>query len=258
LKMAFRTTAADALHQFGERGEARALFEQADRMQAKRQPQLPLLYSVQGFLYADLILAPAERAAWQTLLRGAGFQPVMNAGSHGQDGHATAEAFAACAEATRRVSHTLPIAMRNGWLLDIALDHLTLASAGLYRAILESVAVPAGSPLLGPASELDLALNGLRQAVSLDHLPKALLTASLLERLKDDGGRMKSEQHLAETQLIAERGPMPLYLADVHLHRARLFADRTELAKARELIEKHHYGRRREELADALSAAAHW
>jgi hypothetical protein len=31
-----------------------------------------------------------------------------------------------------------------------------------------------------------------------------------------------------------------------------------ELAKARALIEKHGYGRRREELADAEAAAAHW
>ena len=69
---------------------------------------------------------------------------------------------------------------------------------------------------------------------------------------------MKSEQHLAEAQLIAERGPMPLYLADVHLHRARLFRNRAELAQASTLIDRHHYGRRNQELADAHSAAAHW
>ena len=38
---------------------------------------------------------------------------------------------------------------------------------------------------------------------------------------------------------------MPLYLADIHLHRARLFRDQAELAQARDLIEKHGYGRRR-------------
>jgi hypothetical protein len=51
---------------------------------------------------------------------------------------------------------------------------------------------------------------------------------------------------------------MPLYRADVHLHRARLFRDRDELAKARVLIDRHGYGRRREELADAEEAAAGW
>lgn len=33
----------------------------------------------------------------------------------------------------------------------------------------------------------------------------------------------EAERLLEEAQQVAERGPMPLYLADVHLHRARLF-----------------------------------
>jgi hypothetical protein len=49
-----------------------------------------------------------------------------------------------------------------------------------------------------------------------------------------------------------------LHLADVHLHRARLFRDREELAKARALIEECGYWRRREELADAEAAAEGW
>jgi len=97
------------------------------------------------------------------------------------------------------------------------------------------------------------------------YLPKALLTAALyhgtLGRDPDEARAL-----LDEAQLIAERGPMPLDLADVHLHRARLFgrmkaegrpqkfpeADpKAELAKARALIEQHGYWRRREELEDA-------
>ncbi|MGB8899360.1 MAG: hypothetical protein WCC90_09135 [Methylocella sp.] len=67
---------------------------------------------------------------------------------------------------------------------------------------------------------------------------------------------------------IAERGPMPLFMADIHLHRARLFGlskDRPanypwtspqhDLAEARQLIEKHGYWRRKEELEDAEAAA---
>ena len=68
--------------------------------------------------------------------------------------------------------------------------------------------------------------------------------------------------------MIATRGPMPLHLADVYLHRARLGSLRTEtgskrfptvnpraeLEKARALIEHHGYHRRREELADATTA----
>jgi hypothetical protein len=61
---------------------------------------------------------------------------------------------------------------------------------------------------------------------------------------------------------------MPLFMADIHLHRARLFGlskDRSatypwispqaDLAEARRLIEKHGYWRRKEELEDAEAAA---
>jgi hypothetical protein len=61
-----------------------------------------------------------------------------------------------------------------------------------------------------------------------------------------------------QAQQIAERGPMPLYLADVHLHRARLFRDRSALAEARALIQQLGYGRRRDELDDAEAAAKLW
>ena len=52
-------------------------------------------------------------------------------------------------------------------------------------------------------------------------------------------------------------------MADIHLHRARLFfretqypweSPRHDLAEARRLIEKHGYGRRKEELEDAEAA----
>jgi hypothetical protein len=48
------------------------------------------------------------------------------------------------------------------------------------------------------------------------------------------------------------------YFADVHLHRARLFRDRAELAKAARLIHDLGYARRYDELADAEAAAADW
>ena len=63
-RMVMRTTLADALHQRGETAQARAGFVEAESMQAQRQPQYPLLYSLQGFRYCDLLLAGAERAAW--------------------------------------------------------------------------------------------------------------------------------------------------------------------------------------------------
>ena len=56
---------------------------------------------------------------------------------------------------------------------------------------------------------------------------------------------------------------MKLFMADIHLHRARLFfreatypwgSAAADLAAARELIEKCGYGRRKEELEDAERA----
>ena len=58
---------------------------------------------------------------------------------------------------------------------------------------------------------------------------------------------------------------MPQHLADIHLHRARLFFREAQypwqflqhdLAEARRLIEKHGYWRRKEELEDAEAALA--
>jgi len=63
---------------------------------------------------------------------------------------------------------------------------------------------------------------------------------------------------LDEARQIAERGPMRLHLADIHLHRARLFRDKQELKRARALIEQCGYWRRREELEAAEEEAKSW
>lgn len=52
--------------------------------------------------------------------------------------------------------------------------------------------------------------------------------------------------------------PMPLFQADIHLHRARLFHDRAALEAAAALIRKHGYKRRLPELEDAQRDAVHW
>ena len=66
-------------------------------------------------------------------------------------------------------------------------------------------------------------------------------------------GRTAYRTELDRAQPIAERGPMPPYLADFHLYRARLFRrpSRTrESRPARDL----GYGRRYDEPADAEAA----
>jgi hypothetical protein len=241
-----RAAAADALHQSGHRAEAGSLFAEAERMQKGRRTQFDMLYSLQGFCHCDWLLVPAELTAWQTLIRATRFQSVM--GKDGEDGAAKI-----CDEVERRATTTLKWVIDGGApLLTIALDHLTLARVELVRSILSH---PSPQPALD-LPHVAAAVNGLRHAGQTFYLPKGLLPAALYHFVRGDAAAARTA--LDQAQEIAERGPMPLYLADIHLHRARLFRDQAELAKARELIQKHGYGRRNEELEDAEAAATNW
>ena len=62
----------------------------------------------------------------------------------------------------------------------------------------------------------------LRRAAAQEFLPHALLTRALFHATTGafDGAR----EDLDEAFEMAERGPMRLHLADIHLHRARLLA----------------------------------
>ena len=98
----------------------------------------------------------------------------------------------------------------------------------------------------------------------MDHLPRGLLTRAWLRSLTGRAtGPDSAQSDLDEAWEIAERGPMPLFQADIHLYRARLFhhakpypwqPPQHDLAEARRLIFKHSYLRRKEELEDAESA----
>lgn len=239
-RMSHRTAAAAALHESGQRAEVGALFAEAERIQQKDAP-FDLLYSLRGFRYCDWLLAPAEQTAWLIVLN----QPISHSESQISDG---------LAEVERRATTTLSwmTSNPNAPLLTIAVDHLTLARVGLIRAIL-------ANPLPQPTLDLphvSAAVNGLRAAGQMDDLPRGLLTAALYHFVR--GEHALALKHLAEAQQIAERGPMPLFLADIHLHRARMFRDRAEFALAAQLIRSLGYGRRTGELADAEVAAERW
>lgn len=257
--MGCRTTYADALHQGGRRAEAEACFREAEQMEAERQPAYPLLYSAQGFRYCDLLLAEAERAAWQTILQ----LETQNSKLE--------TAAASCLAISERVAQTLHWAEENNAaLLTIALDHLTLGRVALYAAILES-----GSGVWSlnqddkqrrdAVATLYTAVGGLRRAGEQQYLPLGLLTGAWLRFLEDE--TEASRRDLDEAWEIAERGPMRLHMADIHLYRARLFhavkpypwtSPREDLAAARKLIEQCGYWRRKEELEDAEAAAKNW
>ena len=374
-----RTTLADALHQAGRRAEAAAAFREAETLQAEDQPGYPLLYSLRGFQYCDLLLSDL------------GLLPLLARQNPSAEAPATV-----LAEVMARATQAIKIAEYNRWILDIALDHLSLGRAHLYRFIIAYPTIPAAhdnyaappalsteqtQELKTAANELAAAVDGLRRCGQQQYLPLGLLTRAWLRRLcshlgyveesvngvvgyavrtlpdagldkvrtayptDDDcmdaegttpgmgevdrvgnkrsratqgavvgagsasitqtaasdglpsvspsyidgddypqntatqgaiadvgfsGGRAgkmparhvqpcPAQADLDEAYDIAERGPMPLFLADIHLYRAGLFHNATpypsawkspkhDLAEARRLIEKHGYWRRKAEL----------
>jgi len=257
-----RTNCADALHQAGRRDEAEEGFREAERLQAENSADHPLLYSLRGFQYCDVLLSSAEREAGK---------------AEGEPKNS--EGLVLCRSVAERAAQMLKwTEQSNSSLLDVALSHLTLGRAALYAAILESRSRqpgPAQASTLpaykesqrefaSAATELNHAVSGLRRAGMQDHLPRGLLTRAWLGSLTGTRTGLDSAQaDLDEAWEIAERGPMPLFLADIHLYRARLFfrdaaypweSPQHDLAEARRLIFKHGYLRREEELEDAEAA----
>jgi tetratricopeptide (TPR) repeat protein len=93
-RLSHRAKLADALHQSGDIPEALHLFEEAGRLQAKRQPEFPILNSLGGYLYCDFLLGQGQTA-----------------------------------EVLRRGAQTLVIAEQQFGLISIGLDHLSLGRA---------------------------------------------------------------------------------------------------------------------------------
>jgi tetratricopeptide (TPR) repeat protein len=172
-----RTTLADALHQSGDLAEAKRLFEEAERLQAEGQPEYPILYSVQGCQYCNLLLGQGEAT-----------------------------------EVLSRASQTLPWGERYGSLLSVGLEHLSLGRAH-----------PSGS--VEAVDHLDQAVEFLRRAGTLHHLPLALLARG-------------TPRDLDEAFRIATRSGMRLHLADYHFIMARNALAANDRPSAREHFEK--------------------
>ena len=252
-----RTTLADALHVAGDRDRAERLFADAERRQQKLQPEYPLLYSLQGYRYCDLLLSKGAPAS-----------------------------------ARDRAARTLAWVSSQKSLPSIALDTLTLGRANLaltvenFRGRLSVATARDGPRLVGIS--FDQAVDGLRVSGENALLPRGLLTRAAFRRSVGDWGG--AARDLDEVEEIAEPGPMRLFQCDAALERVRLAFARLEafaplngliddspskpalpdaaeaarlgeeatanLAVARELIAKCGYHRRDEELAELDDVAA--
>ncbi|MEE9545325.1 MAG: hypothetical protein V3V55_07025, partial [Rhodospirillales bacterium] len=217
MRLGNRTTLADALHQAGDLEEAAALFREAEATQKEDQPRYPLLYSLQGFRYCDLLLGRGEHAA-----------------------------------ARQRAGKTLEWAEQgSASLLTIALDTLTLG-----RAALAGAAAQGPDGLKEAERRLDGAVEGLLRAGMQDYIPLGLLARAELWRLMKGDGE-KARLDLDEALTIATRGGMRLHEADAHLEYARLHlaggdstAARDHLAKAKAIVADTGYRRRAPEVAE--------
>jgi len=200
-RMANRTTLADALHQAGRLDEAEALFREAEAMQKARQSEYLLLYSLPGYRYCDLLLTRAGFGLW--LIRSASAGAVTESQIENRK-----SAIETCPDVQKRGTQTLEWSTTQGFLLDIALDHLSLGRALLLEHVLDP-----DTRSLDPAfGHLTAAVEGLRRAGTQDHLPRGLLARAALRRVSGD---LAGAAHdLGEAQDLAERSAMRLFQAD--------------------------------------------
>lgn len=133
-----RTTLAEALHQAARIGEAHALFAEAEALQKARQPASPLLSSLRGFRYCDLLLGQGQP------------EDVLD-----------------------RACRTLAWVTPQNWLLAVALDHLSLGRAHVAQARRGRTSVPA-HVFASVRAHLTEAVTGFRQTGQQHHLPLGL------------------------------------------------------------------------------------
>ena len=139
-QMCNRAALADALNQAGSQSEAESLLREAEEIQKDWQPEYPMMYSLQGFQYCDLLLSQGK------------YQKVLN-----------------------RAEHTLEwVKTGGGSHLGIALEYLSLGRAHLLNALQE------GSQDFTQAAEhLNQAVARLHQAGTHDHVPRGLLARAV-------------------------------------------------------------------------------
>ncbi len=183
--MANRAVQAVALAAAGDSVGSHRLFAEAEALQAKRQPEFPQLYSLQGYYYCNFLLSE--------------------------------NAFAEVAD---RAKSALVLMGPNAVVLDLGLDNTSLGRAALGRAF--SAATPADvvSHLREGRQHLETAVAELRRSNVAIFLPLGHLARARLSRAVGDFAVARRD--LDEVLELAEPGPMRLYLCDMHLELCRL------------------------------------
>ena len=189
LIMEGQATRAAALLAKGKWSEAGDIFSKAERLQRGLEPKHPLLYSLRGHFYCELLLA---KEAWYLVFD--------------------------------RADNILKwIDLGGGTMIDTGLARLAKARA-LCGFALSGQTERLRSASTDREHEIQILLNDsfemIRAAGTLDLMPCVLLSRIAFHRSKGSWSAAKRE--LDEVEEIAEAGSMRLYLCDMAIERARL------------------------------------
>jgi tetratricopeptide (TPR) repeat protein len=177
----------DALHQWGQFKKAELDFREAERLQGKNATGCSHLYSLEGFWYCELLLTQGKYK-----------------------------------ESRDRAKQMLQLELESGGsLFCVALAHLALGRAELLAVLNERTNDLGKAP-----NHLDEAVKGFRKAVTLDHLPRALLARAELRRVA--GQYSLARRDLDEAFEIAAGCGMRLHECDVHLECCQLILTAVE------------------------------
>ena len=209
-RMGNRTTLADALHQAGQMEDADTAFREAEALQKD-----PLLYSLQGFRYCNLLLSQGKNR-----------------------------------EVQNRAGQTLELAKQQLGLLSIALDHLSLGRAHLLQSRQEGT-----GDFSQATTNLNQAVDGLRHAGQQDYLPRGLLARAGLYREQRNFDRAQRDLEEAMTiatrgNMGLHQADCLLEYARLYLALDEEEKAREQLDTAEEMIERMGYHRRDREVEE--------
>ena len=204
-----RSRLATILHQMGRLDASEALFQEAEALQEQRQPNLPFLYSVQGFQYCDLLLGPVATALWP-----------------GPPAAEEQTLLATCRHVLERAEKFEQWRVPADSLLTVALEHLTLGRATMMLRQLGAL-----ETLDEAKRSLDDAVDGLRHAANQIYVPFGLLARAALRRVQK---RYEAAwEDVDEVLEMAETSGMRLFETDALLESARLHCEQKHFAEAR-------------------------
>jgi tetratricopeptide (TPR) repeat protein len=252
----------------GQFEAAKATFQEAEGLQRHADPERPMLHSVLGYMYGELLLDHLE----------------------GQVGGLTAVQFRqAWGELRRRIRRALTLAEQDALPRDIGLLHVSMGRLYILAWERQVAEESPGGPTprhgarLPPqpmgrehARSLTALERALRHATTaaeclrgsnhLIYLPRALLTRAAVYRLQGHFDLAQSD--VEEVMDIAQSSAMDFYQADAHLEQVALHLTAyrgtrhedhvshasVNLDRAKTLIQQMHYYRRNRQVGELEAA----